>query len=276
MTTTGFLGPAGTFSEEAVRKFAPGAEAVPFPSEREAIVAVAEGTVEQAVVPIENSLEGGVTATLDTLAGEPLAVTIIGEVVLSISHCLIGRAGQSISTVVSHPQALAQCRRFLATELPAAAQVAATSTAEAVRTAAQGDGELAAIGSRAGAELYGLDILREGIEDDHGNQTRFVAVAHRDRASPGEEAGLKTTLVFRGAGDDSPGWLVRCLSELAFRGINLTKIESRPNKRQLGHYIFVLDLEGGQAEPGVAAAIKGLRSHCEEVRVLGSYRPAGG
>jgi prephenate dehydratase len=269
--TTGFLGPAGTFTEEAVRRFAPDAQAVPYASEREAILAVAQGAVEQAVVPIENSLEGGVTATLDTLAGEPLPVTIAGEVVLSISHCLIGREGHEISTVISHPQALGQCRRFLGEQLPSVEQVAATSTAEAVRTVAQGRAGLAAIGSRAGAELYGLDVLREGIEDDPGNQTRFVVIAHEDAEPVAGSGDWKTTLVFQGAGDDSPGWLVRCLSELAFRGINLTKIESRPNKRQLGHYLFVLDLQGAQSDPDVAAAITGLRGHCEEVRVLGSY-----
>ena len=273
----GFLGPAGTFCEEALHAALPDAEGVPFATEREAIMAVAAGDPAAAMVPIENSLEGGVTATLDTLALEAPPVAIAGEVVLPIRHCLIGRPGENVETVISHPQALAQCRRFLAAELPGVRELAATSTADAVRDVAGDPAGRAAIGTRSAASIYGLEVLREGIEDDPDNETRFVWVEgapEEGHRAPGGGGAWKTSLVFHGSGDVSPGWLVRCLSEFAFRGINLTKIESRPRKKRLGHYLFLVDLEGNASEPHVVEAVTGLRAHCEEVRVLGTYRPA--
>jgi prephenate dehydratase len=138
---------------------------------------------------------------------------------------------------------------------------------------AEHDEPWAAIGARAAALLHGCEVLRDGIEDEHGNETRFVWVS-RDAGvfgGPAGAAAAKTSIVFHGAGDTSPGWLVRCLSELAFRGINLTRIESRPLKRRLGHYLFLVDLEGSEDDDAVAEAVAGLRAHCEQVRVLGSY-----
>jgi prephenate dehydratase len=288
MTKLGFLGPAGTFSHEALRASprSAGAEEVPFASERETIMAVAAGDIAAALVPIENALEGPVTATLDTLAHDAPGVRIIGEEILPISHCLAAREGvtlQDLVAVASHPQALGQCRRFLREVLPGRRIVAATSTAEGVRQAVAREEPWAGIGPRASAALHGATVLREGIEDEPGNATRFVWIARADAlpeadtalsGDPATDAAHKTSLVFHGAGDDSPGWLVRCLSEFAFRGLNLTKIESRPSKRRLGHYIFLADLEGRDDEPNVAAAIEGLRAQCEEVRVLGSYPAA--
>lgn len=274
--TIAFLGPEGTYSEQALRQYDADAEVIAVRSERAAILAVANGDVQRAIVPIENSLEGAVTATLDTLAGEALPVTIVAEVTLPISHCLIGpeRPLREIETVISHPQALAQCSGFLAREVPNAAPLTAASTADAVRSVAQTPGAQAAIGSQAAADLYELPVLARGIEDAAGNVTRWVVLAGEGTLPDKGEGSFKTTVVFAGAGDDSPGWLVRCLSEMAQRSINLTKIESRPRRGRLGHYLFVIDLEGSVSDTVVSDAIEGLSSHCEEVRVLGSY-PAG-
>jgi prephenate dehydratase len=281
MTRLGYFGPAGTFTHAALlasARWGDGSEAVPFATERETILGAESGAVDAALVPIENSLEGGVNATLDTLALDAVGVRIVGEEVLPVTHALIARPGVelgAVDAVVSHPQPLGQCRKWLAEHLPGRRAIAATSTAEAVRTVAEEDAPHAAIGTVAAAELYGCAILAEGIEDEHGNETRFLWVARAGTApfagAAGGAGAPKTSIVFHGAGDASPGWLVRCLSELAFRGINLTRIESRPLKRRLGHYLFLADLEGDAAEPAVAEAIERLRVHCEVVRVLGSY-----
>lgn len=277
----GYFGPAGTFTEEAARASGPGGELVPYPTIYDTVMAVRDGDVDRAIVPIENSLEGGVNATLDALAVETDEVGLVGETVLPVRHVLAaGRALElaEIETVTSHPQALGQCSRFLREHLPQARVQAATSTAEAVRAVAGSDRPIAAIGTRLAAELYGAQVLREGVEDDHANRTRFVWLARAgeqpDEPAAGAVANWKTSLVFWGPGDASPGWLVRCLSEFAFRGVNLTKIESRPQKKQLGHYLFLVDLEGRDTEQHVADAIDGLRRHCDVVRVLGSYPAA--
>ena len=278
----GYLGPAGTFSEEALRATpdAEGAQLVPFTSIHDAVMAVVSGDVDRALVPIENSLEGAVNATLDALTFGTREVAIVGETVLPIHNCLIAARPlepAEIEVVVSHPQPLAQCARFLRAELPGAELRAATSTADAVRTVAASDAPWAAIGTRLAASLYGARVLRDGIEDDPDNATRFVWLAHAGAPPPASTASArdwKTSIVFAGAGDASPGWLVRCLSEFAFRGVNLTKIESRPRRRQLGHYLFLADLQGRADEPPVADAIAGLHAHCEEVRVLGTYPAA--
>jgi prephenate dehydratase len=278
----GYFGPAGTFTHAALRASArsgDGAEAVPFATERETILAAESGAVDAALVPIENSLEGGVNATLDTLVFTAERAEIVGEEVLPVSHALIARPGVALSEVVavtSHPQALAQCRRWLGEHLPGRTAIAATSTAEAVRGVASGDAPHAAIGTVTAAELYGCDVLASGIEDEHGNETRFLWIAASGRAPfPDDRARAhKTSIVFHGAGDATPGWLVRCLSELAFRGINLTRIESRPLKKRLGHYLFLADLEGRTDDPSVAEAIERLHTHAESVRVLGSFPTA--
>jgi prephenate dehydratase len=280
----GYFGPAGTFTHAALlaSSLVRGeVEAIPFATERETILAAEAGTVAAALVPIENSLEGGVNATLDTLALGAEGVHLVGEEVLLVSHALIARPGVALSdvtAVASHPQALAQCRRWLAERLPGVAAIAATSTAEAVRLVAAGGGAgaesgHAAIGTTTAAALYGGAVLAEGIEDEHGNETRFLWVAAAGTAPFATEPGraFKTSIVFHGAGDATPGWLVRCLSELAFRGINLTRIESRPLKRQLGHYLFLADLQGSAEDPAVAEAVDRLRVHAEVVRVLGSF-----
>ena len=175
--------------------------------------------------------------------------------------------------VVSHPQANAQCARFLRTELPQASVVAVNSTAEAVRTVAERDGPIAALGTRIAAELYGAHILRAGVEDAKGNETRFVWLGLNARR-PAPDARAKTTIVFWGAGSERPGWLARCLTEFAQREVSLTKIESRPRKQGLGRYMFFADLEGRAAEGPVAEALEALRGHVEHLRVLGSFPAA--
>lgn len=269
----GFLGPSGTFTEEALRASAPlGVEEVPFPSVYEAVMGVHGGEVERAVVPIENSIEGAVTATLDTLAGEADDVRIVAEVVHPISHCLIARASlalERVDRVISHPQAVAQCRRFIAETLPHAEVVSAASTAEAVRTVSVADERWAAIGPRLAADLYGVEVLAEDVQDAPDNVTRFVWLA--PAGTPADGAPSKTSVVFWGFNDNSPGALVAVLAELADRGINLTKIESRPRPGPLGHYMFFADLEGGSEEPAVGEALAALGRRVATLKVLGSY-----
>ena len=274
MRRAGYLGPEGTFTHEALLAFpaAAGYQPVPLPTLHDAVRAVATGEVERALVPIENAIEGAVGATLDALADQE--AVIVGELVSSITHCLIAHPLDTIEgteRVASHPQAIAQCARFLREVLPQAELQPASSTAEAVRIAAITPGT-AAIGTHAAADLYGCAILREAIEDEPGNATRFVWLARAaDASQAGGEGPFKTSLVWWGDGDEAPGWLVRCLTELASRDVNLTRIESRPRKLGFGHYMFFADVEGHVEHASVAAAVEGLRGHAEVVRVLGSY-----
>ena len=272
-----FFGPAGTFTEEALLiSTREPVEEIPFPTVYETVMAVHEGHAERGIVPIENSLEGAVTATLDTLAVEAPDVRIVAEVVLPISHCLIARSKlplDGVARVVSHPQATAQCARFLREKLPQAELGSVGSTAEAVRVVAESDEPWAAIGSRLSADLYDCTLLAEGIADSDENYTRFVwvAPAGTETDAPGPR---KTSVVFWGFNDDSPGALVAVLSEFSERSINLTKIESRPHRGRLGHYMFFADLEGGEADAPVAEALAALRERVETLRVLGSYPAA--
>jgi prephenate dehydratase len=270
----GHLGPAGTYSEEAALR-RPGAEPVAFPTLPDTIAAVASGEVELAAVPIENSLEGSIGVTLDTLAARD-DVTITGELVLSIVANLIAREPldpTDVRTVVSHPQPLAQCAGYLRRRLPRAVRVPASSTAEAVRQIMREGPGWAALGPRRAAELYGAVILEEDVADDASNATRFVWVARSGAAPPAPDDGvpMRTSLAFWGQGDREPGWLVRCLSEFAFRGVNLSKIESRPLRSTIGHYRFFVDCDDGLSSPAVREAVTGLGTHCTDVRVLGSY-----
>jgi prephenate dehydratase len=267
----GHLGPAGTYSEEAALR-RPGAEPVPFPTLPDTIAAVADGAVELAAVPVENSLEGSVGVSLDTLAARD-DVTIVGELVLPISVHLVARAAidpAQVEQVVSHPQPLAQCAGYLRRRLPQARTVPASSTAAAVRQMMEAGPRWAALGPRRAAELYDAVIVEEDVADDESNATRFVWVAP---AGAEVETGgpMRTSLAFWGQGDREPGWLVRCLSEFAFRGVNLSKIESRPLRSTIGHYRFFVDCDDGLATPAVSEAVAGLRTHCTDVRVLGSY-----
>jgi prephenate dehydratase len=276
----GYLGPAGTYSEEALRASSPaGVEEVPYPTIYDAVMAVHDREVDRAVVPIENALEGAVAVTLDTLALEATDVRIVAEVVHSIHHCVVAARDldlADVKRVISHPQATAQCRRFLRERLAGAELVVAPSTADAVVSVRDSSEPEVALGSRLAAELYGCRVLAADVEDHPDNVTRFVwLAAEADAVEPAS----KTSLVFWGGGDQSPGWLVRALQELADRGVNLTRIESRPRRTSLGHYMFFVDLEGGATDPPVADALAALHGQVEELRVLGSYtiaaRPPG-
>jgi prephenate dehydratase len=272
----GFLGPSGTFAEEALRVSAPaGVEEVPYATVWDTVMAVQERSVDQAVVPIENSLEGSVTTTLDALAGDASDVRIVAEVVRPISHCLIARSGvelEQVERVLSHPQALAQCARFLHARMTGARTEVSASTAEAVRVAVSSDEPLAAIGTRLAGELYGGAVLAEGVEDRPDNLTRFVWLGRAGtdpHATP-----TKTSVVFWGFNDESPGALVAVLRELADRGVNLTKIESRPRRVGLGHYMFFADLDGAAGDPAVRDALTALGGRVDTLKVLGSYPAA--
>jgi prephenate dehydratase len=296
-----YFGPEGTWTQEALLAAMAGREldAIPYPTIYDTVMAVHFGAVQRALVPIENSLEGSVNATLDALAMETEDVAILGEVVHPIRHCLIARTPLELSeieTVVSHPQATAQCARFIRTRLPGAQVLAGSSTAEAVKTVAEHDGRWAALGNRVAAERYGCQVLRAGVEDVADNETRFVWLGPvgapaggvgrvggvggvggvSGPGSPGSPplGPWKTAVVFWGLGSEAPGWLVHCLSEFAARDVNLTRIESRPRKQGLGRYMFFLDLEGRDIEPHVADALVGLRAHVEVLRVLGSFPAA--
>jgi prephenate dehydratase len=274
-----YLGPRGTFTEDALREATGGSEleAVPTPSVYAAIVSVQAGEADRALVPFENSIEGAVSATLDTLAFDADGVTLVGEYDLPIRHCLIAREQmplERIEVVLSHPQASAQCARFIRERLPGAMVRPASSTADAVRQVGEEKKRpWAALGAASAAELYGCAILEDGVEDSPDNVTRFVWVAPVGTAAEGEGP-WRTSLVFSELGDDRPGALVDALRVFSDREVNLTRIESRPLRRGLGRYMFFLDIEGSQAEERVGDAIDALRGHAETVRLLGSY-PVG-
>ena len=280
----GYLGPEGTFSEQALLTSAASGAVEPVPLETiyDAVMQLRAGEVEWAIVPIENSLDGSVSVTLDLLAGAS-ELEIVAEALLLVRHSLIAAALVELSeidTVLSHPQVPGQCERFLRSELAGARILPAASTAEAVRivTSRPQRGQ-AALGTALAARIYGGTVIREGVQDSDENETRFVWLA---RAGQGTEPPLdasasgewKTSLLFWGRGAERPGWLVRCLDEFARRDINLTKIESRPRRKRLGTYMFFADLSGHPREPSVGEAIAGVAAVCQEVRVLGSYRAA--
>ena len=274
-----YLGPAGTFNEDAVRRATKGEqiEAIPAPTVYAAIIAVQQGGADRGLVPFENSIEGAVRSTLDTLAFDAEGVTIVGEHDYSVNHCLIAREElplEEIEAVLSHPQATAQCARFLREHLPQARVRAATSTAEAVRQVSEERKRpWAALGAEAAARLYDCAVLRDGVEDVPDNITRFVWVAPAGTEASGEGP-WRTTLIFSELGADHPGALVDALGAFSERGVNLTRIESRPRRQGLGTYMFFVDCEGSTADAEVAAALEDLRGKAEDVRVLGSY-PTG-
>jgi prephenate dehydratase len=270
-----YLGPPGTFSEDALRAAIGDqeVEAIPSASVYDAIVALREGAADRALVPFENSIEGAVTATLDTLAFDADGLTLVGEYDLAIRHCLIAKEEvplDRIEVVLSHPQASAQCARFIRENLPQADVRAAPSTAEAVRTVAETEAPWAALGAESAARLYGAAVLRHGVEDEADNITRFVWVA-REGTSPSGSGPWRTSLVFSELGEDHPGALVEALQVFSSRDVNLTRIESRPLRRGLGRYQFFLDIEGAANDEPLASAIEDLRSKAETVRVLGSW-----
>ena len=300
--TIGFLGPAGTFTEEALWKTIGGAPpldgagapvdagggstadesggraVIPYPSIADTIRAVAERAVECAIVPIENAIEGTVVVTADILTHEVDNLQVVREVRLPITHRLIAKPGTTLdqlTKVVSIPVATAQCRLWLNEHLPGIEIEAANSTSAAVERAVKSDEPWAAIGSALAAKEHGGAVLRDSIEDHDDNETRFVFLSQlRERQDLDEP--YKTSVVCH-IGKDQPGALLLILQEFAYRYINLTKIESRPSKRGLGDYIFLVDMEGRIDDPSISDALSCLNCKLPRLTVLGSYpvgRPA--
>ncbi len=265
-----FLGPVGTYTEEAALLYNQDAELVAYPSITAVGMAVASGEIEQGVVPIENSLEGSVNFTLDLLIGEP-SIFIQQEVVLPIEHYLMGKPGtrlEEVRVVYSHPQALAQCREYLERSFPDAQQMASLSTALAVSDARHSPIPAAAIAPRRAAELNDAEIMAEGIQDVAANVTRFAVLGKTDHPPTGRD---KTSLWFSFGDLDEPGQLWQVMGEFASRNINLGKIESRPTRRSLGQYIFWIDCDGHREDADMKAAIDGISRRVSSLRVMGSY-----
>ncbi len=270
-----FLGPEGTFTAMAAQATAPGHERRPMTTIPDVVDAVRSGVAGVGVVPIENSIEGAVNLTLDTLAfGEP-GVFIRGELNIPISMNLLVRPGTAMTDILqvrSHPMALPQCRDWLAANLPGAELVTTGSTARAAEEAAAGDGTVAALGTTLAAGRFDLQVLAADIHDREGNTTRFVTLGRRMHEPTGSD---KTSMVvFLGA--DRPGLLMTVLDEFALRDINLTKIESRPTKQQLGEYCIFIDAIGHLTEARMAEALRSVYRHVERVTVLGTYPRSDG
>ena len=265
----GYLGPAGTFSEEAALRYDPDAQLTPYSSITAAAGSVLSGDSDEAMTPIENSLQGAVTETLDLLIHEQ-GYRIKHELNLSVVHNLMAAPGvtlRDIKRVYSHPQALGQCCGWLEAHLPGVELAAALSTAGAVTQAAQDHVPAAAIAPHRAAKLYGAALLAEGIEDDRSNVTRFVVLAARDAPQSGDD---KTSLCFSFY-DDAPGLLYSVMGEFADAGINLTKVESRPTRMGLGRYYFLVDLDGHREDARVAPVLQRVEGIVSELKVFGSY-----
>lgn len=271
-----YLGPAGTFTEDALRE-ALGEEAVfeaiQTPTILDAFEAVADGRADLALAPFENSIEGSVRSSLDALALDVKGVTIVGEHDYRVQPYLIARSAvdsADLVEVLSHPQPLAQCARFLRERAPNATLRPTSSTAQAVKEVSETIRPVAALGAFSAAELYECTILEKAVPDAADNITRFVWVAPTGTVpDPGRD--WKTSVVFSELGADHPGALVEALLEFSDRDVNLSRIESRPLRQGLGRYMFFIDIEGAIDDPAVSEALAGLRSKAERVTILGSY-----
>ncbi len=270
MQTIAYLGPPGTFSEEAAVAYGgTGAAFLPLASIPAVVTAVETGAATVGVLPIENVLEGSVPSTLDLLIHET-DLRIAGETVLPIRHYLVAREGLSlpeIKVLHAHPQSLGQCRRFVERCLPGVATIAALSNSAAPAEAMVDARPAAAISTLRAAELTGAHILAHDIQDRSGNVTRFIALGREDSSPTGDD---KTSMCF-GFAEDRAGILVDTLQELARAGINMTKLESRPSKETLGEYIFLVDINGHRADPQIAAALERIRAKTGLFKVFGSY-----
>lgn len=271
-TSVGYLGPPGTFSEQAAVDYDPAARHVAFGDISGVVRAAEAREVDEAIVPLENSTEGAVTVTTDLLVHQT-DLRIRSEVVVPIHHCLLTARDvdlEEIRIVYSHPQAIAQCRGYLARHLPGAEHVASLSTVSAVHDMKGGGRVAAAISSRRAADVLGACVRASRIEDVPGNRTRFVVLGREDRPPTGRD---KTSICFDFSAD-GPGTLHGALGELADRRINMHKIESRPAKSSLGQYIFLIDMEGHREDPVVAEAIESIRARVSSFKILGSYPQA--
>ena len=264
-----FFGPAGTNTEQACVTYDPKASRLPYPSIPLVAEAVDSGEADEGVVPIENSVGGSVSVTLDMLIHES-SLHIRHELVLPIAHFLVVRPGTSpgdIKVIYSHPQALEQCRTYLAKHFPATDVVASMSTAAAVEEMLGQGGGAAAIATERASDLYEAEVLARGIEDYPNNMTRFVVLAPTDHPRTGDD---KTSICFS-FDQDAPGVLHSVLGEFARRRINLTKIESRPTRESLGSYIFLADMEGHRDDAIVREALDRVRGQVSMIKVFGSY-----
>jgi prephenate dehydratase len=272
MKKISYLGPEGTFSQEALLKYLGNLTdhtLIPLPTIVDVIKSIDRGDAEEGIVPIENSIEGSVNITQDILTFES-ETKIIRELTMPIKHNLIAKKGikiNKIKKVISHPHATAQCRMFLSANLPEAEIIAANSTAEAVKKLTELDPDTAAIGTKIAASLYNLDIIADDIEDLKANKTRFIFVGNYIPAKSGFD---KTSIVCF-LKKDTPGSLFNILKEFAGRNINLTRIESRPARKDIGDYVFMIDMEGHIHDKVVYDAIESLRRDVYMIKILGSY-----
>jgi len=269
MKKVGYLGPSGTFTEAAAIKYAGNlpVDLICCQSMSQIVAAVEKGQLDEGVVPLENSIEGAVNQILDLVAQSP-GIKFRGEVIMNIRHNLLVRSGTAISDikkVLSHPQALAQCREYLAKNLPEIETADTSSTAQAASMVAGSGEPWAAIGNLA-ARDYGLEMAAADIQDSSDNATRFIILSRKDA---GPAPGCRTSLIV--IARDRPGALYGILREFTLREINLTRIESRPVKKRLGQYMFFIDLEGHRDDSGVGEAIKAISGKAEYLRILGSY-----
>jgi len=274
-TKIAYLGPPGTFTEEALNRYInigkleESIEKIPYPNMGEVIKSVDRGEMAEGIVPIENSLEGSVNITLDFLTFESEA-KIIREITIPIKHSLIGKESYSldkIKKIVSHPHATAQCKNYISTYLKSAEIIAANSTAEAIQALKIGEKNIAAIGTEIAAKIYGLEIIERDIEDNKDNKTRFIFVGNSIQPKSGKD---KTSIVCF-LKQDRPGSLFNILKEFAERNINLTRLESRPAKKDLGDYVFLIDIDGHLHDKDIYDAIDVLRKTVYLVKILGSY-----
>jgi chorismate mutase/prephenate dehydratase len=261
-----YLGPEGTYTQGAALKhFGHSVTALAQGTIEDVFHTVETGVADYGVVPVENSIEGMISHTLDSFFTSPLK--ICGEIHLRIRHQLLSKAANvsDIGRVVSHAQSLAQCRRWLTQHLPNAELITASSNAEAVRQI-RGDPESAAIAGAAAGELYDVPVLRADIEDDAGNTTRFLVIGRQDTPPSGED---KTSLMV--SNPNKPGALHRILTPLSEHGVSMTRIESRPAKTALWEYVFFIDIEGHAGDPNVRTALDKLEAEAGFLRLLGSY-----
>lgn len=270
----GYLGPAGTFSNDAaveyLKRLKDGYSLVAYPTIHSILYAVDSEEIEEGIVPAENSIEGTVSVVLDMLAKE-VDLKIRDEIIIPISDDLLAKNEikfQNIKKIISHPQPLEQCRGWIRKNTPRAEIIASSSTTEAARHIAESkDENICAIASATAAKLYGLKILAKNINDYQDNMTRFIVLAKADSKATGSD---KTSIVFSTIAD-RPGGLYDVLGEFASRGINLTKIESRPSKKALGDYFFFVDMEGHRTDTVISEALKGIVNKVAFMKILGSY-----
>ena len=264
-----FFGPPGTHTEQASVNYDAAAVLLPYSTIPLVAAAVDSGEADEGVVPIENSVGGSLSVTLDLLI-HGSSLFIRQEIILPIKHFLVGRPGtrlEDIDVIYSHHQALEQCRSYLAEHFAGVREVLSTSTAAAVEDMLTGGGRAAAIATERAAKLYDAEVLASGIADYANNTTRFVVLASADHPPTGDD---KTSICFTFDGDN-PGVLHSALGELASRNINLTKIESRPTRAALGEYIFLVDLQGHREDEAVKSALSGLREISTLFKIFGSY-----